>query len=108
MTKPQSTSSYVKRPRRISDERVYDTIVEMVRANPEKAIRPEDVARSLRDREWQGLLKRIRLFVAKLASDGYVAIMRKGRIADPDDFKGVYRIVAGENTTAYVARMPQE
>ena len=106
MAKPQSTSHH-KKAHRVRDELIYDTIIEMVRASPGKAIKPENVARSLREREWQGLLKRIRMFVSKLAIDGYINILRKGDIADPEDFKGVYRIVAADGIGRYVARMPE-
>lgn len=107
MAKPNSDSHY-KKARRVRDELIYDTIMDMVLAAPDKAIKPEAVARALREREWQGLLKRIRLFVSKLAIDGYIDIIRKGAIADPEDFKGVYRITSAEKSTAYTPRMPEK
>ena len=107
MAKPQSDSHHTK-ARRIRDELIYDTIMEMVLDAPEKAIKPEAVARALRESDWQGLLKRIRLFVSKLATDGYINILRKGVVADPEEFKGVYRITSAEKSRAYTPRMPKK
>lgn len=107
MAKPISTSVH-KKKWRIRDEMVYDTIMTLVLAQPDKLVRPEDIAMALRKEQWQELLKRVRLFVRKLALDGYVNIMRKGAVADPDDFKGVYRVTAGPNAASYTQRMPKE
>lgn len=107
MAKPVSTSVH-KKKWRIRDEMIYDTIMEMVQVDPEKLVRPEQIAMQIRKDDWQELLKRIRLFVRKLALEGYINIIRKGEIADPDDFKGVYRVTAGPSATGYQPRMPQE
>jgi hypothetical protein len=34
----------------------------------------------------------VRQVAVRLMKQGRVAIMRKGRVVDPDDFRGVYRI----------------
>ncbi len=107
MAKPVSTSAH-KKKWRIRDEMVFDTIMQMVQENPEKHIRPEDIAMTLRKEQWQELLKRVRLFVRKLALEGHVHIMRKGAVADPDDFKGIYRVMAGPNAAQYVPQMPED
>ena len=107
MKKDRSTSVYKKR-RKFPDELIYDTIMEHVQAGAEKGVRPEDIAMSLYKEEWQSLLKRIRIFARKLAHEGYVHILRKGKPADPDDFRGVYRIGSGERVAEYVKRMPEE
>lgn len=101
MAKPQP-----KKKRRIRDELIFDTIMQMVNTNPEKAVRPQDIAMRLVEDDWQDFLKRIRLFARQLAYEGYVNIIRKGKVADPDDFRGVYKIGAGENAAQYAARMP--
>ena len=105
--KPQSTSAH-KKKWRIRDEFIYDTIMRMVLADRAKALRPEDIAMQVRKEDWQDLLKRIRLFARKLATEGYVDIIRKGKIADPDDFRGVYRVRSAENAPPYTPRMPSE
>ncbi len=104
MAKPQPT----KKKWRIRDELIFDTIMEMVNADPEKGVRPQDIAMQIQPDDWQDLLKRVRLFGRQLAHDGYVNIMRKGKVADPDDFRGVYRIQAADGASEYVARMPNE
>ena len=78
---------------RISDEAVFETIIQLCAAAwPDETIRPEDIAMTLYEPEWQALTKRIRLAVKQLAEAGHVQILRKGKAADPDDFKGVYRV----------------
>ena len=42
--------------------------------------------------DWHSLLMPIRRAAVKLALDGRLVIYRKGKPADPNDFKGVYRL----------------
>ena len=78
---------------RISDEAVFEIIIQMCAASwPDESVRPEDIAMTLHEVEWQALTKRIRLAVKQLAEAGLVQILRKGKPAPPDDFKGVYRV----------------
>lgn len=107
MAKPQSTSSRIKKAP-IRDELIYDTIMRLVLADPHAQVRPEDVAMALRRDDWQALTARIRLFARKLAHEGYVHILRKGEIADPDDFRGVYRLRATAAAGDYTPRMPPQ
>lgn len=82
---------------RISDEAVFETILQMCAAAwPDETVRPEDIAMTLHPLEWQGLTKRIRLAVKQLAEAGHIQILRKGKPAEPDDFKGVYRLQIAE------------
>jgi hypothetical protein len=41
---------------------------------------------------WHGLLMPIRRAAVALAQAGRLVIYRKGKPADPDDFRGVYRL----------------
>ncbi len=78
---------------RVSDEAVFETILQLCAASwPDETVRPEEIAMTLHEVEWQALTKRIRLAVKQLAEAGHVQILRKGQPADPDDFKGVYRV----------------
>lgn len=104
-TPPRARSA---KPRPIRDELIYDTIVALALAQPDKAARPEDVAMQLRRDDWQSLLHRVRLFAVKLAQEGYVEILRKGEPVDPTAFKGVYRIRATAQAVAYLPRAPQD
>src|ERR1700709_1475311 len=42
--------------------------------------------------DWHGLLMPIRRAAVALAQSGRLVIYRKGKPADPDDFRGVYRL----------------
>lgn len=82
-----------KKKGRISDEMVVEMILQLCAAEGEEGqIRPEDVAMELKPEDWQSLLKRIRLTSRQLAEMKHIHILRKGKPADPDDFKGVYRL----------------
>lgn len=60
-----------------------------------KTICPSDVARALvgSDPErWGRLMHPVRQAAVQLAGEGRLVIYRKGKPADPKDFRGVYRI----------------
>jgi hypothetical protein len=60
-----------------------------------KTIGPSEVARHLGGQDekvWRLLMKPIRAAAVDMTKQGRVAIRRKGKLADPDNFKGVYRI----------------
>ena len=60
-----------------------------------KTICPSEVARALGGAQpdgWGPLMQPVRQVAVRLTHEGKVAILRKGRAVDPDDFKGVYRI----------------
>ncbi len=78
--------------RKISDEAVVETIIQLCAADEDGIVRPEDVAMELYSQDWQSLTKRIRLISRQLAEAGHIIILRKGEPADPNDFKGVYRL----------------
>ena len=78
---------------RISDEAVYETIIQMCAATGrDGTVRPEDVAIELYPMDWQSILKRVKLFAKQLAASGEIEILRKGEVANPDDVKGVIRL----------------
>ena len=60
-----------------------------------KSISPSDVARALvgsDEKQWSQLMKPLRAVAVEMAKAGEIEIRRKGRIADPSDFRGVYRL----------------
>ncbi len=62
-------------------------------AGPGKTISPADAARALvPGPEWHVLMPKVRRVAVRLALDGRIVITRKGKVADPNDFKGVYRL----------------
>ncbi|MBK8987918.1 MAG: DUF3253 domain-containing protein [Chloroflexi bacterium] len=82
-----------KKPRRVSDDEVRETLLQMCRAaGLDDSVRPEDVARAILPDFWQTLLKRIRLMAKQLTVAGKLTILRKGEPADPADFKGLIRL----------------
>jgi len=81
------------KPRKVSDDEVRETILAMCReAGLTGTIKPETVAHTILPDFWQTLLKRIRLTSKQLAVAGNIVILRKGQPADPNDFKGLYRL----------------
>jgi Protein of unknown function (DUF3253) len=64
-----------------------------VAAGPGKTVAPMDIAQTLHaDEDWQSLLPAVRRAAVTLARAGTIAIYRKGKPVDPNDFKGVYRL----------------
>lgn len=62
---------------------------------PEKSICPSDVARELggpSTEAWGPLMQPVRRVAVRLATEGRIVILRKGKPVDPTDFKGVYRL----------------
>ena len=87
------TREIPKKPRRVSDEEVRETILTMCReAGLNGAVRPEAVARVILPDHWQTLLKRIRLMGKQLAVAGLLTILHKGEPADPKEVKGLIHL----------------
>lgn len=57
-----------------------------------KTLSAPEIAHALDDRDWQTLIVPIRRAAVKLAQAGRLVIYRKGKIVDPTDFRGVYRL----------------
>jgi hypothetical protein len=66
---------------------------------PGKSVAPEDVARALDPAGWRRELGKVRAVAVGLARAGRLVILRHNKPADPDTFKGVWRMrlpVTGE------------
>jgi hypothetical protein len=59
---------------------------------PGKSISPEAVARAVDPEGWRRILGRVRAVARRLAREGRLVILRHNKPADPEDFKGVYRL----------------
>lgn len=59
-----------------------------------KSVSPEAVARAVDAEGWRPLLPQVRATAVGLARQGRLVILRHGKPADPDAFKGVYRLRA--------------
>jgi Protein of unknown function (DUF3253) len=56
---------------------------------------PSEVARALGGPHpdgWGPLMQPVRRVAVRLAHAGQIAILRKGKPVDPDDFRGIYRL----------------
>ncbi|HEY9217853.1 MAG TPA: DUF3253 domain-containing protein [Phenylobacterium sp.] len=68
-------------------------IFELLGKAPEgKTVSPEDVARAADSEGWRRQLPKVRAVAVGLARAGKVVITRHGKPADPDTFKGVWRL----------------
>jgi hypothetical protein len=59
---------------------------------PGKSVSPEEVARALDANGWRRELGKVRAVAVGLARAGRLVITRHGKPADPDTFKGVWRM----------------
>jgi len=57
-----------------------------------KSVSPEEVARAVDPEGWRRLLGHVRAVARGLARQGELVILRHNKPADPNDFKGVYRL----------------
>jgi hypothetical protein len=57
-----------------------------------KSISPEDVAKTLDETGWRRELGKVRAVAIGLARAGRLVILRHNKPADPDTFKGVWRM----------------
>jgi hypothetical protein len=73
-----------------------ETILAMMTARGAgKTICPSEVARAVAgqdEKKWRLMMKPIRAEAVRLAGEGRLTIRRKGKIVDPLDFRGIYRI----------------
>lgn len=62
---------------------------------PDKSICPSEAAKHVgteRSIDWHGLMQPVRRTAVRLAMEGRLIILRKGKPVDPADFRGVYRL----------------
>lgn len=84
MTKPES------KPKNPTLE---DSILEILARPGTNTLSAPEIAHAIADGDdWHGLLMPIRRAAVSLAQSGRLVIYRKGKPADPNDFRGVYRL----------------
>ncbi|ATQ42347.1 DUF3253 domain-containing protein [Caulobacter mirabilis] len=72
---------------------IEDAILDLLAKTPAgKSIDPAEVAKQLQPERWQRILPQVRATAVGLARQGKLVITRHGKPADPDSFKGVYRL----------------
>lgn len=79
-----------------SPEEIEAVILRLVRERgPDKSICPSEAAREIGGPHpdgWGPLMIPVRRVAVRLAQEGRVVVLRKGKPVDPNDFKGVYRL----------------
>lgn len=68
---------------------IFDLLAKVA---PGKSVSPEEVARAVDPESWRRTLGHVRAVARGLARDGRLVILRHNKPADPNDFKGVYRL----------------
>jgi hypothetical protein len=80
----------------ILQERLVEALLRLARdRGPDKTFCPSEAARDLGGPHpdgWGPLMVPLRRVAVALANEGRLAIYRRGRKVDPNDFKGVYRL----------------
>ena len=72
---------------------IEDTILDLLSKLPAgKSIDPSEVAKIIQPERWQRVLGQVRSTAVGMARAGTVVIRRHGKPADPDSFRGVYRL----------------
>lgn len=64
----------------------------LAKAPAGKSVAPEDVARSIDPEGWRRMLGRVRGAAVGLARQGKLVILRHNKPADPETFRGVWRM----------------
>lgn len=59
---------------------------------PGKSASSEEVARAAEPERWQRVTGHVRATARGLARQGRIVVLRHGKPADPEHFKGVYRL----------------
>ena len=81
---------------RADDTAIEETMLSLVATRGVgKTVCPSEVARALGGPHpdgWGPLMQPVRRVAVRLAHANRVAILRKGKPVDPDDFRGIYRL----------------
>lgn len=92
--------------------KLADVILDLcAKAAPDATIDPVDAAKAFaeasgrgRSAPWEGYLQPVRDNAVRLAKEGKIVIYRKGVPADPETFKGPYRLGLADPRNAGSAR----
>jgi hypothetical protein len=102
-------------PHRVKAGQIRDVLLLMAAESPfGKPIGPDAVARAIAGKDekvWRRLMKPIKDEAIRLAKDGKVILVRKGKPVDPDRVRGLYRIrlrAEGEPMPVYEAPKPDD
>jgi len=74
-------------------QRVEETLLALLSQVREgESISPNDVAKSVDPENWRRELPKVKAVAVGLARQGRIEILRKGKPADPDELRGIYRL----------------
>lgn len=80
----------------MSPEAIEETLLQRAsECGSAKSFCPSEVARALGGAHpdgWGPLMQPVRRVAVRLALEGRITILRKGKPVDPNDFRGVYRL----------------
>jgi hypothetical protein len=78
----------------VSEPAIRDAILALVaERGAEKSICPSEAARALDAEGWRSLMTRVRREAVRLAQEGRIEILRKGKPVDPGaEIRGVIRL----------------
>lgn len=83
-------------PHRVKAGQIRDVLLLLASESPSgKPIGPDAIARAIagkNEKVWRRLMKPIKDEAVRLAKDGKVVLVRKGKPVDPDRIRGLYRI----------------
>lgn len=71
---------------------IVKAVFELLASEAPSSVSPEAVARKAGGEGWRRVLPQVRAEAVGLARAGRLVILRHGKPADPDTFKGVYRL----------------
>ncbi|MGA9659477.1 MAG: DUF3253 domain-containing protein [Asticcacaulis sp.] len=57
-----------------------------------ESISPNDAAKAIDAEGWRRELPKVRAVIIRLAREGRIEVLRKGKPVEPEGFKGVYRV----------------
>jgi hypothetical protein len=69
-----------------------ENILKVLTRDGTRTLSAPELAQAIAGTDWHGLLMPIRRAAVALAQAGRLVIYRKGKPADPLDFRGVYRL----------------
>ncbi len=102
-------------PHRVRAGQIRDVLLLMAAESPSgKPIGPDAIARAIagkNEKVWRRLMKPVKDEAVRLAKDGKVILLRKGKPVDPDRLRGLYRIrlrAEGEPMPVYDAPNPDD
>jgi hypothetical protein len=74
-------------------QRVEETLLALLSQVREgESISPNDVAKAVDPENWRRELPKVKAVAIGLARQGRIDLLRKGKPADPDDVRGIYRL----------------